>query len=342
MSSPVCTPPDKTTLAGYILGESPAIRGLRHLILRAAPLPLPVLIEGPTGAGKELVARALHDASGRSGAFVAFNVCAVADTMWEAALFGHEKGAFTGATSDRRGYLAEADGGTLFLDEISGLSLPNQAKLLRALETREFRPVGGREDRQSDFRVVTATNEDLEELAGIGRFRLDLLHRLQGFALRVPSLAERQEDVPLLAKHFAQGLGPAFAAVELSAGAVRALQQHSWPGNVRELKHAVERAMALANGPRMRREDIEMALGPKHAEFRTDDDFARRRLVTLLEEHGWNTARAAVHLGVHRVTVYRRMRRLGIRVPAAGRWKSGDFATSTLGPSQTRKPALRR
>ena len=284
------------------------MRRLKDLIRRVGPTELPVLISGPTGAGKELVAQAVHESSGRRGKFVSFNVCAIADTMFEDALFGHRRGAFTGAFADSPGYLLEADRGTAFFDEISGLALTQQAKLLRAIETRRFRPVGGRDDKHSDFRVVAATNEDLDSLAGRGSFRADLLHRLGGITIEVPPLRARPEDIPLLVEHFLDG-----QQSTLTMEAVRALRDHNWPGNVRELRHTLERARVLASG-RINAGDIHAAL---RGRMRTDwsdptTADARQRLIEALERCNWDVGKAAVVLGVHWTTIYRRMKRLGI------------------------------
>ena len=178
------------------------MRELRALIARVAPLRMPVLIEGATGTGKELAAALLHRDSGRSGGLVAFNVCALGESMFEDALFGHVKGAYTGALGESLGFLREANGGTAFFDEISGLPLPLQAKLLRAIETGVFRPIGASRDAMSEFRTVAATNEQLRELVAAGRFREDLMHRLSGITVRMPTLAERVDDIPELVRHF--------------------------------------------------------------------------------------------------------------------------------------------
>ncbi len=305
-------------IAAILVGESPAMRGLRAQIARVAPSELPVLIQGPTGAGKELVAYALHRASRRPGEFVAFNVCAIPDSMFEDALFGHVKGAFTGAVSDSSGYLLEAHRGTALLDEVSGLGLGGQAKLLRAIETKRFRPVGGRTDRTSDFRVISATNEDLTMLASQGRFRSDLVHRLAGAVLRVPPLKERREDIPLLAQHFLQQLiDQNRSRAALTMGALRALQDYDWPGNVRELKHVIARAMVLAVRPRIVSDDITAALrmGLSNSQADRHADSQRHQLTELLASVGWRREDAAKQLGVHPVTLYRRMRRLGIIAP---------------------------
>jgi DNA-binding NtrC family response regulator len=245
------------TTEDLIIGESAAVHQIRALIAKLAPTTLPVLIQGPTGSGKELVAQAIHRLSGRSGPLVAVNVCAISDTMFEDALFGHVRGAFSSAIADRAGFLAEADHGSLFLDEIASLPLPTQAKLLRAIETGEFRPVGARHDVRSDFRVIAAANEDVRALAAAERFRPDLLHRLSGAVIRVPGLDARPDDIPALARHFAGQLSSANGVpIRLNDAAIRMLQNRAWPGNVRELKHVVECAAAWATTPVVGRGDV--------------------------------------------------------------------------------------
>lgn len=308
-----------------IVGNSPAVRELRALISRVAPLELPIVIQGPTGAGKELVAQALHAASGRPGRCVAVNVCAIADSMFEDALFGHVRGAFTGATADSPGYLAEAHQGTLFLDEIGGLGLPLQAKLLRVIETREFRPVGGIRDRRSDFRVVAATNEPIDALVATGRFRADFAHRLSGVVITVPPLRDRLEDIPELVRHFMRLLAGS-TPIQVTDGALRALQEHDWPGNVRELRHTLERALALSGRRVIGRSEILHALrGAGRFQCFDAGASARSRLLEALEACAWDTALVALRFGVHRTTIYRRMRRYGIPVPrlAAGSAEPG-------------------
>jgi DNA-binding NtrC family response regulator len=275
-----------------------------------------VLIQGPTGVGKELVAKALHVASKRSGDLIAFNVCALADTVFEDALFGHVKGAFTGALRDAPGYLAEANGGTLFLDEINGLPLAAQAKLLRAVETGVFRPVGAQRDRTSDFRLIAATNDDLIAAVSEGSFRRDLLYRLSGLTIQVPPLTRRLEDIPVLIRHFV-GENQDFGAARFLPEAIRRLARHDWPGNVRELKHVVDRVAVLCGARAVTGHDVSVAIGCDDLDIEPPDDhrFARQRLVELLERNHWNTARVAAECGINRTTVYRRMTRLGIRPP---------------------------
>ncbi|MBV9107954.1 MAG: sigma-54-dependent Fis family transcriptional regulator [Gemmatimonadetes bacterium] len=302
---------DELSARTGIIGESETMQRLRALVQRAAPLSLPVLIEGPTGSGKELVARALHTLSGRRGRFVAVNVCAIPEPMFEATLFGHVRGAFTGAVRDSDGYLAEADRGTLFLDEIGALSPAAQGKLLRAVETHDFRPVGGRRDCTSDFRVVAATNEPLHALVAGGRFRADLAHRLNAVQVAVPALVERMEDLPALAAHFAALASPG-ATVALPGQALARLQEHDWPGNVRELKYVVERAVAFAADGAVDAFELKLGRSSDAGERMAERD----ELLALLAACGWDTEAAARRLGVHRATIYRRMERLEIVRPS--------------------------
>jgi len=322
----------RDALARLIIGDSPEIERLRQLILKVAPSRLPVLVEGPTGAGKELVADALHRLSGRSGAYVAFNVCAIPDTMFEDALFGHAKGAFTGATADSAGYLAEANGGTVFLDEIGGLPIGMQSKLLRAIETQQFRPVGGRLDRRSEFRVVAASNESLTSMVREHRFRSDLLHRIGGVVLRVPPLSERAGDVTMLATYFAERSAHQLARhVSFTPSALEALRIYEWPGNVRELRSVVEALLVFSDGPQICARDIEVALSERRIHGGGAADFAHRaRLLDLLEHFDGDTALVASALGVGRATVYRRMQRLGVAPPKRASARTDSRSASDI------------
>ncbi len=286
---------------------------MRATITIAARSSASVLIQGPTGCGKELVAAALHAESGRRGKFVAFNVCAISDTMFEDTLFGHVRGAFTGASDHSLGLLREADGGTAFLDEIGGLQLALQPKLLRALETGEFRPVGGRGDVHSDVRIIAATNEDLGSLIADERFREDLAHRLAGVTIRVPSLAERSEDIPLLVRHFLGRAG--LGALPVSNGALHMLRGRAWSGNIRELKYLVEWAAMIAQGS-LDEAAIDRALAT-HGLRESKEGLAAEafELCEALARHEWNKVRAARDLGVHIATIYRRMRKYRISAP---------------------------
>lgn len=295
-----------------MIGSSDAMRRLRATIEVVAPTRLPVLIQGPTGSGKELVASAIHSSSGRTGAFVALNVCAISDSMFEDALFGHVRGAFTGAHSDADGFLKEAHRGTLFLDEIGGLAMPQQAKLLRAIETGVFRQVGAKRDTSSEFRVVAATNEGLHDLVAAGRFRADLAHRIAAIAVDVPSLAERLDDLRELTVHFLEAGGYAAA---ISDETLNEMRRHLWPGNVRELKHFVECSAAMSGGS-LHRDHVRTMLEARGASAwrvsMADGAHHGRELRALLERHGWDTGAVAKEMNVHRATLYRRMRRLGI------------------------------
>lgn len=305
-------------LESLLGGVSPAIGEVRALITRLGPTMMPVLIQGPTGSGKELVAQALHAMSARPGSLVAVNSAAIADSMFEAEVFGFVKGAFSGALRDRAGFLAEADGGTLFLDEIGSLPLTAQPKLLRALDSGRFRPVGARTDRRSAFRLISAANEDLPHLVGEGRFRSDLLHRLAAAVIRVPELRQRREDIPVLAQRFVAEMAARGAPLHITDRAMRCLVAQDWPGNVRELRHVVERAAAFARNGRIDTETLE--LGPATRDATAASRLARDREALLLAEalrrHGWNVGRCADALGMHRVTLSRHLRRLGIRRPS--------------------------
>ncbi len=304
-------------LARIIIGESMSIRQVREKVLRFAPFPLPVLIQGPTGSGKERVAQAIHKASGFGGKHVAVNVCAIPEQLFETALFGQVRGAFTGATTDRPGYLAEANGGTLFLDEIGELPISIQTKLLRAVESGDYRPVGAEQDRVSDFRVVAATHQNLLERVAADLFRGDLYFRLNGITIFVPSLDERREDIPALVHHFANTSRKIPRGIVFTAGALAWLQDRAWPGNVRQLRFTVERAVICARDgvvdlPLL--EELEVA-GGDVARAALPAPSERAVLLGALGRNDWRIEQTAMELGVHRTTVFRRMRDLRISSP---------------------------
>lgn len=296
-----------------ILGESAVIRELRRMICQVARGTTPVLIQGPTGSGKELVAQAIHRLSGRTGPLVAFNVCAIGDGMMEDTLFGHSKGAFTGAMSNHVGLLAEANHGTLFLDEIGSMAGTVQAKLLRVIETQEYRVIGTSLDRRSDFRLVAASNEALDILVRRGSFRSDLMWRLRGLVLEVPTLSQRLEDLPLLARHFASKVSSiGVGAREVTSDALDVLMSHHWNGNVRELRYVIEAAATLSQTSSLYASDITRVLTNKGPERIAGASSERDRLLRVLASVAGDVSAAAETLGVHRVTIYRRLKRLGL------------------------------
>jgi two-component system response regulator GlrR len=252
--------------------------------------------------------------------------------MFEDALFGHVRGAFTGAVSDAPGFLLEADRGTIFLDEISGLPLSSQTKLLRAIETKEFRAVGSRADRRSEFRLVSATNESLDAAATDGRFRDDLLFRLRGILIELPALADRREDIPILARHFAgMAEGGNSSSVVLANDALELLSERDWPGNVRELRAVVDCAVALSENGLVTRAALSRVgalSGSRPPWLAKRDSFAARQLLSLLDEVEWDVGVAAERLGVHRATVYRRLARIGV----APRRQGGGHTPQSASP----------
>ncbi len=230
-----------------IIGQSAAIKELKQLITVVAEAPTSVLVLGETGTGKELVARAVHAASGRRGKLVSVNCAAIPSELLESELFGHEKGAFTGAEKPRKGRVELASGGTLFLDEIGDMPLSLQSKLLRVLESRSIQPVGGNEEREVDFRLVCATHKNIQESVNEGSFRADLFFRINVFPLQVPTLAERHVDVPLIAEAILAQLATDIGAEIpiLDESALTELSRYTWPGNVRELRNVLERAVVM-------------------------------------------------------------------------------------------------
>jgi two-component system response regulator AtoC len=318
-----------------LLGRSPAMLEIYRLLERAAGLDITVLLGGETGTGKELAARAIHYHSRRKERrFVAVNCGALPPELVESELFGHAKGAFTGAAGARAGLFEEASGGTLFLDEVGELPLPAQVKLLRALQEREIRRVGDTVPIPVDVRVVAASHRDLKAEAAAGRFREDLFYRLAVFPVRLPALRERAEDIPLLAEHLLEKHARA-ARREVSGfepEAVQALLAHRWPGNVRELENAVERALAVSTGPTIRAADLPpevtapsgldgggagpeglTALPYREAVEQARDRSSRDYLVALLTEFQGNVTRAAERAGLERESLHRLLKRHGLR-----------------------------
>ena len=317
LSAEVQSLKDRHYLDSTLVGESRAITGIESQIARVAATKATVLIRGESGVGKELVARAVHKSSPRrDGPFVCLNCAALTETLLESELFGHEKGAFTGATERMIGKFEAADQGTIFLDEIGEMALSTQAKLLRVLEGHPFERVGGHTPIRVDVRVVAATNRPLEEALRAGTFRKDLFFRLQVVQLDVPPLRDRLDDVPLLAdhflKHFCRETGRKLKG--FSPAAVQKLRTYSWPGNVRELRNVVERAVALCAGPHVEEGDIWLSMldAPEPAaagyEPVTLDEVERRHILATLTHTDWNKSRAAEILGIERSTLDRKIK----------------------------------
>ncbi|HZM88704.1 MAG TPA: sigma-54 dependent transcriptional regulator [Blastocatellia bacterium] len=306
-----------------IVGRSKPMQQLFEVIKRiAARRDASALITGSTGTGKELVARAIHYNSDRRDApFMPINCSAIPDTLLESELFGYQKGAFTGAQETRRGLIEEAQGGTVFLDEINTLSPSLQVKLLRVLQERVVRRVGGRENLQIDIRLVSASNQDLEDAAKRGEFRQDLFYRLNVVPVRLPDLKDRREDIPLLVFHFLQKFAQQHGepARRFTNDAMRVLMTHSWPGNVRELENAVEHALTMGKGEILLPEDLPQSVtAPERdiiQEATLDDvslaELERRYILRILEKMGGHQIKTSRVLGIDRRTLYRRLRQYG-------------------------------
>ncbi|MCY1018728.1 sigma-54-dependent transcriptional regulator [Pyxidicoccus sp. MSG2] len=303
-----------------MVSESRAMQPIRRLIERVAPSGANVLVTGEHGTGKEVVARLLHASSTRADRpFVAVNSGGLSEGVFESELFGHVKGAFTDAKTDRIGCFELADGGTLFLDEIGNMPLSQQAKLLRVLQTGELHPVGSSKTRRVDVRVVSATNVDLSKAVTEGRFREDLLYRLNTVELQLPALRERREDIPLLAAHFLAEHGRRYGrpTMRLSPGALEALLSYAWPGNVRELEHAVERALLMSAGDEVTAEDLLLKRatreGASRLEEMTLEEVERYLIERALARQEGNVSEAAKGLGLSRSALYRRLQHYGIK-----------------------------
>ncbi len=301
-----------------MIAESPAMRPVLDLIERVAPSDANVLVTGEHGTGKELVARILHAHSPRSGrALVTVNMGGLTDTLFESELFGHVRGAFTGANADRAGRFELADGGTLFLDEIANVPLPQQSKLLRVLQTGEYERVGSSRTQRVDVRLVSATNADLHAEAAASRFREDLLFRLNTVEIRLPPLRERREDLPALASHFLARHARRYRKPlsGFAPDALAALLGHPWPGNVRELDHALERAVLLARGEQLTAADLALrpaGEGGAAQEQLTLDELERLHIQRVLRRFDGNVSEAARALGLSRSALYRRLERHGL------------------------------
>ena len=321
---------ERAEFAGMI-GRSAVMQEVFDLIRRLAPHVRTALIFGETGSGKELVARALHQCGPRKAQrFVAVNCSAVVETLFESELFGHVRGAFTGAIDNKAGLFETADGGTLFLDEIGELPLMLQAKLLRVLESGEVQRVGSLQPVQTDVRVICATNRNLGVEVTAGRFRSDLLYRLNVVQISLPALRDRREDIPYLTAAFVREFGQRFEKTisGLALPATRRLADASWPGNIRQLRNVLERACILADGPVITEQAIDASLRQSlaHVSGLPADDAAdesdqalssleRQHIMKVIAETGGNKARAARQLGLSRRALYRRLERYGLAQP---------------------------
>ena len=311
-------PSTKLTAPRHIEGKSEASRQLYSYVELVAPTPMSVLILGASGTGKEYVAHRIHDLSARADKpFFALDCGAIPRDVAASEFFGHKKGAFTGADTDKRGAFEMANGGTLFLDEVGNLSYEVQVQLLRALQERRIRPVGGTQEIPIDIRLVCATNENLEEAVGEGRFREDLYHRINEFTIYMPKLSERGTDlflfVDLFIRHANEELNRTVEGFDSAAAEL--LASHSWPGNLRELNNVVKRAVLLTRGNKITTAELTQAMG----QIRTDnvlqlhdEDTERQRIITALQQTNGNKAKAARLLGVDRKTIYNKIEKLGI------------------------------
>ena len=305
------------TLPSPILGDSPRMRHVLEMVETVAGTEATVVIRGESGTGKELIARAIHaQSSRRFFPIVAVNCGSIPETLLESELFGHEKGAFTGAQYRRKGKIELAHGGTLFLDEIGDITPKMQIDLLRVLETRRFHRLGGNEEISSDFRLVCATNKDLEALIAEGIFREDLFYRINVFVIEVPPLRARKEDIPMLAHHFVEKYARAMGKPvrPLSPAAQELLVAYPWPGNVRELENAVERAMVVGREELIQPSDLPLEVERHDGQFagKTLEALERDHIERVLREEDGNITRTARVLGIDRGTLYNKLRRYGI------------------------------
>jgi two-component system response regulator HydG len=297
-----------------MIGQSPAMIRVFEAIQTVGPTDATVLITGESGTGKELCARAIHAASPRHyNPLVVIHCGALAETLLESELFGHEKGAFTGAQYRKKGSFEVADGGTVFLDEIGDISLKTQSDLLRVLQEHEITRVGSSHPIHVDFRCIAATNKDLHQLVEEGRFRPDLFYRLNVFPLHLPPLRERKGEIPILVDHFVRKFAASMnkKITRVSPGAMALLDRYQWPGNIRELENAIERAMVVAQEPELREEDFALRMPvPDHAP-RTLEDMEKVHILSVLEECKGNQTVAAEVLDIDRVTLHNKLKKYG-------------------------------
>ncbi len=310
-------------LKSEFVGQSPKILEILNLIKKFAPSNLPVLITGESGTGKELAAKMLHKLSMRKGELVSVNCAAIPSDLLEAELFGYRKGAFTGATQAKKGLFEVADGGTLFLDEISELPIDLQAKLLRALQEHEIRPIGATKPIKVDVRIIAATNRDLKEEIKAGRFREDLYYRINVLRIDMPPLRERPEDIPLLVSHFIRKYGNGrIKGIERKA--IIRLMRYHWPGNIRELENVIARAAVMASSELIRESDIQIEelkttkVRRSSGRIKTLEEMEREYVLEVLERCGWNKSKAARMLGITLRGLQYKLKRWGVELEKRG------------------------
>jgi two-component system, NtrC family, response regulator HydG len=307
-----------TALPKELVGQSEAMMRVFEAVQTVGPTDATVLITGESGTGKELVARAIHAASNRKfNPFVVIHCGALTETLLESELFGHEKGAFTGALYRKKGSFEIAEGGTVFLDEIGDVSLKTQTDLLRVLQEHEIHRVGASQPIHVDFRCISATNRDLGALIEEKQFRFDLYYRLNVFLIHLPALRQRKEDIPLLANHFVKKFADSMSKriTQITPAAMKLLQRHDWPGNVRELENAIERAMVVTQGPELRESDFMLRFASSLPAGRTLEEVERAHILAVLEECGDNQTTAAQVLDIDRVTLHNKLKKYGWTKP---------------------------
>jgi len=299
-----------------LIGQSEAIRKVLKQVESVAQSNSSVIITGESGTGKELVARAIHSNSPRKYfPLISVHCGALTESLLESELFGHEKGAFTGAMFNRKGRFEMADGGTIFLDEIATISSKMQVELLRVLETKSFVRVGGNKEIVSDFRVICATNRDLKSMVNSGNFREDLYYRLNVVNIAIPPLRERIEDIPLLANHFIKKYCTSMSRdmITIEPAALKHLENFEFPGNVRELENMIERAIVIGNGREIRLRDLPMGKEAINSSVESLDELEKRHIEMILNKYAWNVSRSAKALNVDRVTLYNKIKKYNLK-----------------------------
>jgi DNA-binding NtrC family response regulator len=303
-----------------LIGESLQMKKIYELITTVALADTTVMIRGESGTGKELVAKAIHINSKRKYfPIIPVNCGALAETLLESELFGHEKGAFTGAQFKRKGKFEMADGGTLFLDEVATISTKMQVEILRAIESKQFSRVGGNQNIKSDFRLIAATNQSLEDMVKVGEFREDLYYRLNVFTIHIPPLRERKEDIPILAHFFLRKFSTSMnkPIKKIDCEAMDFLVKYDWPGNVRELENAIERAVVIGKTDSLIVENLPFHIASNHIDTDTGDKslaaVEKKYILQILNENNWNISRSAAQLQIDRVTLYNKINKYGLR-----------------------------